>query len=49
MLFRSVAEIDGRDIRNSSGSKIATADEIKKEIEGIGGVSLVAMWIFFVR
>ena len=44
-----VAEFDGKDIRDSRGSKIATIDDVKKSIDGIGGASLVAMWIFFVR
>ena len=44
-----LAEFDGRDIRDSHGSRIATIDDVKKSIEGIGGSSLVAMWLFFVR
>jgi sporulation protein YlmC with PRC-barrel domain len=44
-----VAEFDGRDVRDSHGSRIATIDDVKKSIEGIGGSSLVAMWLFFVR
>jgi sporulation protein YlmC with PRC-barrel domain len=44
-----LAEFDGRDVRDSRGSKIATIDDVKKSIDGIGGASLVAMWLFFVR
>jgi sporulation protein YlmC with PRC-barrel domain len=44
-----IAEFDGRDVRDSHGSKIATIDDVKKSIDGIGGASLVAMWLFFVR
>jgi sporulation protein YlmC with PRC-barrel domain len=44
-----LAEFDGKDIRDSHGSRIATIDDVKKSIEGIGGTSLVAMWLFFVR
>lgn len=44
-----LAEFDGRDVRDSSGSRIATIDDVKKSIDGIGGASLVAMWLFFVR
>jgi sporulation protein YlmC with PRC-barrel domain len=44
-----IAEFDGRDVRDSRGSKIATIDDVKKSIDGNGGASLVAMWLFFVR
>lgn len=44
-----VAEFDGKDLRDSHGSKIATIDGIKKDVDGIGGTSLVAMWLFFIR
>ncbi|QKE40292.1 MAG: hypothetical protein HO274_02305 [Ferrovum myxofaciens] len=44
-----LAEFDGRDIRDPHGSKIGTIDDVKKQIEGIGGASLVAMWLFFVH
>jgi sporulation protein YlmC with PRC-barrel domain len=44
-----LAEFDGKDIRDSHGSRVATIDEVKKSIDGIGGTSLVAMWLFFVR
>jgi hypothetical protein len=44
-----VAEFDGNDVRDSHGSKIATIDGIKKNVDGIGGTSLVAMWLFFIR
>ena len=42
-------EFDGRDIRDSRGSRIATIDDVKKIIDGIGGMSLVAMWVLFIR
>jgi hypothetical protein len=44
-----LADFDGRDVRDSHGSKIAGIEDVKKMIDGIGGVSLVAMWLFFVR
>jgi hypothetical protein len=44
-----IGEFDGRDVRDSHGSRIATIDDVKKSIDGIGGASLVAMWLFFVR
>ena len=44
-----LAEFDGGDVRDSHGSRIATIDDVKKSIDGIGGASLVAMWLFFVR
>lgn len=44
-----VGEFDGRDLRDASGSKIATVDDVRKAIDGIGGATLVAMWLLFVR
>jgi hypothetical protein len=44
-----LADIDGRYVRDSHGSKIASIDDVEDSIEGIGGSSLVAMWLFFVR
>lgn len=43
------AEFDGRYISDSHGSRIATIEDVKKSIDGNGGASLVAMWLFFVR
>ena len=47
--FSYCLEGGGRDIRDSSGSRISTIDDVKKAIDGISGASLVAMWLFFVR
>lgn len=44
-----LAEIDGREIRDARGSRICTVEEIKKSIDGVGGASLAAVWLFFVR
>jgi len=46
---KRVGEFDGKDIRDSHGSRISNLDDVKKIIDGIGGASLVAMWLFFVR
>ncbi len=44
-----IADFDGRNVRDSFGKIIATDTSVKRDIKGIGGVSLVAMWVFFVR
>jgi len=47
---RKVAEVRGNDIYDSSSRRIGTLDDARKSIKGaIGGVSVVALWIFFVR
>ena len=46
---RRVAQFDGRDIKDTSGRRISTIDNVRKDIDGIGGASLVAMWVFFVK
>ena len=45
-----VLEISGDDIKDYSNSKtIATMNDIKKEIDGPGGKTLVMFWWFFIR
>ncbi len=44
-----VARFDGRIIRDSGNRQIARIDDVTRAVDGIGGVSLVAMWFFFVR
>ncbi len=46
---RRVAKFDGRYVRDSGNSRIARIEDVNKAIDGVGGVSLVAMWLFFVR
>jgi hypothetical protein len=44
-----VAEFDGENIRDSHGARISTMHDIRKVIDGQGGITLVALWLFFVR
>ena len=45
-----VATLRGTDVYDEHGHKIATINDIKKEIDGaMGGISIVAFWLFFVR
>jgi hypothetical protein len=46
---KKVLEFDGKSIKDDTGKKISTLEEIQKTIEGEGGISLVAMWYFFVK
>lgn len=43
-----VLEFDGKSIRDDTGKKLATIEEVRKIVEGEVGISLVAMWYFFV-
>lgn len=43
-----VLEYDGKSIKDDSGKKLAAIEEIRKIVEGEAGISLVAMWYFFV-
>jgi hypothetical protein len=45
---KKVLEFDGKNIKDDTGKKIATIEEIRKIVEGEAGISLVAMWYFFV-
>jgi hypothetical protein len=44
-----LAEFDGKVVRDGHGKRISTIDDIKKQIDGVGGVSLVALWVLLVR
>jgi hypothetical protein len=46
---KKVAEFDGKTVKDDLGNKIGTLREIQDTIEGEGGISLVALWYFFVR
>lgn len=44
-----VAEFDGQNIRDSHGVRIGTMHDVNNAIDGHGGISLVALWLLFVR
>jgi len=45
-----IATLKGEDIREGSGSsRIAKMNDIRKEIDGLGGVTLAALWYCFIR
>jgi hypothetical protein len=44
-----LATFDGRDLRDANGTRIASIDEIKKKIDGPGGMSLAGLWFLLVR
>jgi hypothetical protein len=45
---KKVLEFDGKNAKDDTGKKLATIEEIRKIVEGEAGISLVAMWYFFV-
>jgi hypothetical protein len=45
---KKVLDFDGKNIKDDTGKKIATIEEVRKIVEGEAGISLVAMWYFFV-
>jgi len=45
-----VATVRGSDVYDERNSKIASIGDVKKAIDGaMGGVTVVALWLFFVR
>jgi hypothetical protein len=44
-----VAEFDGNYIRDGSGNRIGEMKDVHKDIDGIGGITLVALWVLCVR
>jgi hypothetical protein len=45
---KKVIEFDGKNIKDDTGKKIVTIEELRKVVEGSPGISLVAVWYFFV-
>ena len=46
----TVANVNGENIRQGSGgSTIAKMRDVRKEIDGPGGITLAALWFFFIR
>ncbi len=44
-----LAEFDGKCLRNPAGQKIATVDQVHRQLEGAKGITLAALWLFFIR
>jgi hypothetical protein len=44
-----VGEFDGKQVRDARGSRIASIDDVRRAIDGPGGMTLVALWVLFVR
>ena len=44
-----IAEYDGQYIRDASGKRIGNIKDVNKDINGVGGITLVALWLLFVR
>lgn len=44
-----MGEFDGINLRDSKGSRVATLEDVKRDIDGIGGTTLAAMWLLFIR
>jgi hypothetical protein len=45
---KKVLEFDGKNIKDDAGKKLATIEDVRKVVEGQAGISLVALWYFFV-
>jgi hypothetical protein len=46
---KKVAEFDGKSVKDDLGNKMTTLQEIQERIDGERGISLVALWYFFVK
>lgn len=44
-----VADFDGKTIRDARLARLGTIDDVKRVIDGPGGISLVALWVLLVR
>lgn len=46
---KKVAEFDGKEIKDDRGKKVISIKDIQEIIEGDPGISMAAMWYFFVK
>ncbi len=46
---KKVAEFDGKVIKDDRGTKVIGIKDIQEVIEGEPGISMAAMWYFFVK
>ena len=46
---KKVAEWNGKEVKDDRGKKVISIKEIQEVIEGDAGISLAAMWYFFVK
>ena len=46
---KKVAEFNGKEVKDDRGKKVIGIKEIQEVIEGEPGMSLAAMWFFFVK
>jgi hypothetical protein len=46
---KKVAEFDGKDIKDDKGKKVISIKDVQNIIEGEAGISMAALWYFFVK
>ena len=46
---KKVAEFNGKEVKDDRGTKVISIKDIQDVIEGTAGISMAAMWFFFVK
>jgi hypothetical protein len=46
---KKVAEFDGKDVKDDKGKKVISIKDIQNIVEGEAGISMAALWYFFVK
>ena len=46
---KKVAEFNGKEVKDDKGNKVITIKDIQNIIEGEPGISMAALWYFFVK
>jgi len=46
---KRLAELDGNTIKDASGNRIGTLDDVRRTIDGPGGMTLAALWVLLIR
>ncbi len=45
---KKLAEFDGKNVKDDKGKKIAAIEDVRKVVDGEAGISMIALWYFFV-
>jgi hypothetical protein len=45
---KKLAEFDGKNVVDDKGKKIATIEDVRKLVDGEAGISMIALWYFFI-
>jgi sporulation protein YlmC with PRC-barrel domain len=46
---KKIGEFDGQTIRDCNGVRTGTIRDVEKEVDGLSGIAMVALWMLIIR